>query len=628
MQPRAGTGKSEARLAPGTWVSILLLGLAFCAFFYHFLLNQIEHSRDPDWSHAYLVPFISLYYIYENRRRILTLPARVNLLGLPLILFGVAAYFFFTFGPTFNHFFQGMAMVTTLMGVVLLMVGWRMWLALMFPMLYLIMGIRMPPRLLLQVTPTLQVWASKGSYYLLNMIGYDTDISGTVLTLYRNGQSIPLNVAEACAGMRMIVAFIALGIAIAFLMTSKWWQRIALVLLGVPVAILINVLRVTTLGVAATYNVDLAKGQTHLYIGMLWLIPAFLLYMGIVWVIQHLFIDGADSHPADKTARTAPPAVIMRSPSPLHRRLVPIMVALFAGGALGFAPAQQWLGVYLRKEPVPLRRQLSELPMQVGRWKTIGNDEVVSEEILREFGTEEYVTRNFAIDGDPANGILQLHVSYYTGGIDAVPHIPDRCYVGGGLTRSATTSAIRLDIDDSLWWPDPEFDPSDPQAGAEPYRMAQTSDQSRQVVRMPRLPNGLHLNAAEYWDQRKPDDTIAAGYLFVANGGVTASPEGVRLLAYDRSSEFAYYCKLQVTLQRPDRGVDRHELAAVASEFLSAMLPDLMSCLPDWWEVEHGQWPQIKASDDSESGESPLGYRTSEDAGVPGSRQVPLHGNG
>lgn len=602
-------------MAPRAWVWTLVVGAAFCAFFYEFLLNQIQYSQDPDWSHAYLVPFISAFYIYENRHRILTLPARTNWLGAPLILLGVFSYFFFNFGATANHVFQGLAMILTLLGVVLLLLGRQLWWALMFPVLYLAMGIRMSPRLLQMVTPTLQVWASQGSCLLLNILRFDTDRSGTVLTLYHAGKTIPLNVAEACAGMRMIVAFLALGIAIAFLACDKWWQRIVLIALGVPVAILVNVLRVASLGIASTIDPDLAKGQTHIYIGILWLIPAFLLYMGIVWIIQHIFVDSEPpTAPQARTiaeAKSEHPAVA--PPTAGRRWLLPSVVGLFAAGAIAFAPAQRLLGIYLHKEPVPLRRQLNELPTTVGRWKAIGNDEIVSEEVRRDFGTDEYVTRNFALDGDPANGILQLAVSYYTGGIDAVPHIPDRCFVGGGLNKSPTSSNMPLTIDESLWWTDPAYDPNDPAAGDGPYMMAQTSDASRQVVRMPRLGSeGLRLNAAEYARQDTPTHTLAAGYLFIANGGVTPSPEGVRLLAYDRSSQFAYYCKVQFTYQHPARAIDRAELALTASEFLNVMLPDLMSCLPDWWEVQHGLWPHRPVGEEAEAQPGPIGY------GVPG----------
>lgn len=602
MQPRTDSRHAEVSLTPGTWVRILAVGASFCALFYHFLLNQMEISRDPDWSHAYLIPAISAYYIYENRGRILALPARANWLGLPLMLLGVGLYFFFTLGPTANHTLQGAAMICTLLGLVLLLLGARLWWALMFPMLYLAMGVRMPPRLLLMVTPTLQVWASKGSYYLLNLLGYDTDISGTVLTVYHNGKTLPLNVAEACSGMRMIVAFIALGIAMAFLTCKAWWQRLALIFMGVPVAIFVNVLRVASLGIASTINPDLARGEAHVFIGTLWLIPAILIYLGLVWIVQHVFISVSDGGPGEPMALQRPAASPRLSAAAVAapRWLAPAVCVGLLAGAVAFAPVQDAMGIYLRKEPVPLRAPLSTLPVQVGPWKAIGSDEIVSPEVIREFGTEEYLTRNFARDGDASSGVLQLHVAYYTGSIDAVPHIPDRCFVGGGLVRSPTTTAVPLDIDQSLWWPDPDTTDETGAAGEGGYLMAITSGPARQVVRMPRLGEvGLRLNSSEYWRQEDREHTLAAGYFFIANGGVTASPEGVRLLAYDRSSKYAYYCKVQFTYQHPTSAVDRTDLGREASEFLGLMLPDLMACLPDWQDVEQGRWeapPEVEGA--------------------------------
>ncbi len=73
----------------------------------------------------------------------------------------------------------------------------------------------------------------------------------------------------------------------------------------------------------------------------------------------------------------------------------------------------------------------------------------------------------------------------------------------------------------------------------------------------------------------------------------------MRLLAYDRSSKYAYYCKVQFTYQHPTSAVDRTDLGREASEFLGLMLPDLMACLPDWRDVEQGRWeapPEVEGA--------------------------------
>ena len=99
--------------------------------------------------------------------------------------------------------------------------------------------------------------------------------------------------------MRMLVAFLALGVAIAYTGLTVTWQRIALVAAGVPVAIGVNVLRVFTLGVLSLLNANFATGDFHSFIGLVWLVPALLLYLGIMWFLRNLFVEApaADAEP-------------------------------------------------------------------------------------------------------------------------------------------------------------------------------------------------------------------------------------------------------------------------------------------------------------------------------------------
>ncbi len=49
-----------------------------------------------------------------------------------------------------------------------------------------------------------------------------------------------------------------------------------------------NAVRVTVLGLLTLVNPDLAAGEAHTLIGTLLLVPALLLYMGVVWVMNRL----------------------------------------------------------------------------------------------------------------------------------------------------------------------------------------------------------------------------------------------------------------------------------------------------------------------------------------------------
>ena len=71
---------------------------------------------------------------------------------------------------------------------------------------------------------------------------------------------------------------------------------------------------------------------------------------------------------------------------------------------------------------------------------------------------------------------------------------------------------------------------------------------------------------------------------FVANGKTTAYPERIRLLAFDPSSKYAYYCKIQFTI-RGGRDFNVEEFNDIVSDLATILMPDIMACLPDWEEV-------------------------------------------
>ena len=77
-------------------------------------------------------------------------------------------------------------------------------------------------------------WTPRGSGFTVSLTGNNIEI------VKSDGTTIPLGIAEACSGMRMVVAFIALAGSVALLSCHLWWQRTAVMLLAVPVAVLMN----------------------------------------------------------------------------------------------------------------------------------------------------------------------------------------------------------------------------------------------------------------------------------------------------------------------------------------------------------------------------------------------------
>ena len=279
---------------PEVLVASGLVAIAFLGLFFRWFHRQHRFSIGSldDWGHAYVIPLIAGYLIWRRRDALARARIAPHWPGVIGLLAGIASYFFFLIVYP-NHMFQGAAMLLALFGLLLLLLGTQAMRALFVPVAFLALGITISERVMIGLTFPLQKLAADGAYVLTSILGYpfgvSAEVTGNVLTvLPREGNPIPLNVAEACSGMRMVVAFVALGAAVAVIQCRQWWQRIAVVLLAPPVAILLNVARVTTLAFASLANPQFAAGQAHTLIGTLLLIPGLLAFLGIVWALQHI----------------------------------------------------------------------------------------------------------------------------------------------------------------------------------------------------------------------------------------------------------------------------------------------------------------------------------------------------
>ncbi|MBL8746994.1 MAG: exosortase/archaeosortase family protein [Phycisphaerae bacterium] len=289
-------GGADAAFPGGIRVGVValavLIGAAFCAVFFRWILRQFgpggfSAGYFEDWGHAYVVPLVSGWAVWSKRAEIGRLKPEAYWPGFGVMLLGIVTYVYFTTGYS-NHMFQGFSLILSLAGLLLLVFGPRVFPIFVFPLGYLGFAVTISEMIMLKVTWGLKLAASQGAWALLNLVGIDTDLKGNNLEVYHNGVMTPLNVADACSGMRMVVAFIALAAAVAFLSCRQWWQRIAVILLAVPVAVSMNVARVAVLGAATLFNTNLASGGAHTLIGTLLLVPAFFIFMGCVWLLQRL----------------------------------------------------------------------------------------------------------------------------------------------------------------------------------------------------------------------------------------------------------------------------------------------------------------------------------------------------
>lgn len=296
--------KTWAAVPIQVWARISVIGALFIWLHMQIIdtLGEIA-MRDPDWSHSFLVPLFSLYFIHHNREKILAEPAKGSWLGLPVFLMGLIGYFLAVY-PAQSIMLRGWMAILELLGICLLLLGPRIMQWVWFPVCYLAFGVKFSARIWNVVAWRLQLIAAQSSVILLNIFGLDAEVRGATIELWKGTDYLgALNVAEACSGLRMLVAFTALGFAIVYLVPRPLWIRILLLLLTVPIAVAVNVLRVTITGFLHLLSPDLSAGDFHIMVGMLMVFPAVAMFLGVGWILDNLFITADEE--GDETEEEA-----------------------------------------------------------------------------------------------------------------------------------------------------------------------------------------------------------------------------------------------------------------------------------------------------------------------------------
>jgi len=265
-----------------------------------------------------------------------------------------------------------------------------------------------------------------------------------------------------------------------------------------------------------------------------------------------------------------------------------VALGVLVVGAIGLHQAIRAMGLYLTKLPIYPESGLvfTSLPSEYPSWRQVGVDEQMSKEAQEELGTDNSISRVY-VEREPAPGApprsVQLHIAYYTGMIDTVPHVPERCMVGAGWqTVGKGTTIVDVPLSMDRLTKETGLDPAVHGTG-ELWRGRSSETAGR--VRLPRGVEDLKMSVTPFAHGR--GGTLYAGYFFIANGGVVASADQVRLLAFQLDQKYAYYCKVQFSSTAVNSA---EELGELAGQMLDEMFPDIMRRVPDWADVQDGRY--------------------------------------
>ncbi len=243
-------------------IAILLTGWA--ALFYPVIPPMIETwLNHSDNSHALLVPLISLYFVWQKREEMGRVATSGSLCGWAILVASLLVYLVSFAGGI--AVVSRLMMVASLLGLVWCCFGIAMVRLLAFPLAFLVFMVPVPDTLLRMVSFPLQLMASKISADLISLCAIPVYREGNILYFLQTR----LEVAEACSGIRSIMALTMLGVLFAYLSESGRWKKIVLVLSAIPIALLANIIRVTGTGILAHFVGDrAAQGFLHDFSGM------------------------------------------------------------------------------------------------------------------------------------------------------------------------------------------------------------------------------------------------------------------------------------------------------------------------------------------------------------------------
>jgi len=289
----------QPQLAPASFfrgVTVFtLLVLAYWGPIRHYLVER--WLVDGNWSHGWLIPLFSVYFLVTRREELARCTPKPNYFGAVVLAFSLTAYFWAAWRARMAYP-QSLSLVGTIFGVTLLLGGWSVMRIAWFPIAFLFLAIPLPKPQYVELTRPLRELASTAAAAVMPMFlpGLHTQAQAVVIDYVRPGMAPgQLNVEEACSGMRLMMAFVTLGVAMAYLGDRPLWQRIIMVASCLPIAVLCNTIRVTTTGLLTiTGHAEYAQGTPHQLLGMVMLLLALGCYALIGYILSHLIIEAAE----------------------------------------------------------------------------------------------------------------------------------------------------------------------------------------------------------------------------------------------------------------------------------------------------------------------------------------------
>ncbi len=259
--------------APAAFATIALM------FAFWGLLREVPGIwlKNEYYSHGFLVPLISGYVVYRWWPRIGDTKVKSAPWGFIFIL--VSLCFGYVGFLADTESVQCWAFIFAFWSSILVVAGWDWARKVALPVAYL--GFALPTfgTFIEEYTNPMQIISSKVAFEILTLLGFQP-MHGDATTVLLNHYT--LDVAAPCSGLKLIVALSSFVVFFMMIGNLRWWANVLLGLVSLPLAVFINSLRISLIGVVGELYGSDAGHKFHDYSGYLTLILCFVLLFQFV----------------------------------------------------------------------------------------------------------------------------------------------------------------------------------------------------------------------------------------------------------------------------------------------------------------------------------------------------------
>ena len=249
------------------WLALAVIVAAAFFNYQGMFKNTVFLFNHPleDMSHGWVVPFVSLFAMWKQRRELRSAKGLPNWIGAVFVAFFLAVAWFGGRGE------QTRIGQVSLIGLVWA-IPYAFWGSgverlMRFPAAYLLFTIPLSS-LTSSVTIHLRLASVVMATGILNGFGMAVERSGTALFSHIPGSTFNVDVADPCSGIRSLFAMMTLMAAYAYFTQQGFWKKLMLFACSLPIAVIGNMVRIMSICVVASwFGQDVATGYYHDYSG-------------------------------------------------------------------------------------------------------------------------------------------------------------------------------------------------------------------------------------------------------------------------------------------------------------------------------------------------------------------------